>query len=246
MSSPDHEHHSTGCFDDLFAVFKKYSHPIILLEHCAFKWMGLGSIEHRPDVDFLVRDSQIDEIVKSVTQTGKYKLISERELGKDDEGLQVLHMRDDKHPQVLGMRRVLPVASAKEKPYHITFWSESSYHLSVDGEKIEVPNTVPLQEDLLVLIEDRFNMEQPLTVATMREAETGFLSHFLAQTPKDGTLPIYIPSISRMVEALIRQLLCWPHISLQSHHIFFLNSHPFAITANFIHIISPYSHLKFS
>ena len=26
---------------------KKYSHPIILLEHCAFKWMGLGSIEHR-------------------------------------------------------------------------------------------------------------------------------------------------------------------------------------------------------
>jgi hypothetical protein len=79
----------------------------------------------------------------------------------------------------------------------------------VDGEKIEVlTNTVPLQGDLIVLIEDRFNMEQPLRVATMREAKTGFLSHFLAKTPKDGALPIYIPSIPRMVEALIRQLLC--------------------------------------
>jgi len=123
-------------------------------------------------------------------------------------------MRDDKHPQVLGMRRVLPKDSAEEKPYHITFWSESSYHLSVDGEKIEVPNTVPLQEDLIVLIEDRFNLEQ-LSIATMREAKTGFLSHFLAQTPKDGVLPIYIPSISRMVEALIRQLLCWPDVKVR-------------------------------
>jgi hypothetical protein len=82
----------------------------------------------------------------------------------------------------------------------------------VDGEKIEVlTNTVPLQGDLIVPIEDRFNMEQPLRVATMREAKTGFLSHFLAKTPKDGALPIYIiyiPSISRMVEALIRQLPC--------------------------------------
>jgi hypothetical protein len=119
-------------------------------------------------------------------------------------------MRDDKHPQVLGYATSI-TSGFKEKPYHITLWSESSYHLSVDGEKIEVPtNTVPLQEDLIVLIEDRFDMEQPLRVATMREAKTGFLSHFLTKTPKDGALPIYIPSISQMVEALIRQLLCWP------------------------------------
>ena len=41
----DNEHHSTGCFDDIFAVFKNYSHPIILVEFCAFKWMGLGAMK---------------------------------------------------------------------------------------------------------------------------------------------------------------------------------------------------------
>ena len=35
---------STGCFDDIFAVFKNYSHPIIVLENCAFKWMGVTDI----------------------------------------------------------------------------------------------------------------------------------------------------------------------------------------------------------
>jgi hypothetical protein len=153
-----------------------------------------------------------------VIKTGKYESISERELGKDDNHSQVIRMRDDKHPQALGMQRVKPKSlSAEEKPYHITFWSESSYHLSVDGEKVEVPNAVPLQESLICLIEDRFNMEQPLRVhhARMREAKPGFVPHFLAQTPKDGALPIYIPSISRMVEALIRQLLCWPDANVR-------------------------------
>jgi hypothetical protein len=205
----DNEHHSTGCFDDIFAVFKNYSHPIILVEFCAFKWMGLGAMK-RPDVDFLVRDSQIEEIVKSVIETGKYESISEGELGKDDKHIQVLRMRDDKHPQALGMRRVKPIfLSAEEKPYHITFWSESSYHLSVDGEKVEVPNTVPLQEFIIYLIEDRFNSNR------MGKAKVGFVPHFLAQTPKDGALPIYIPPISRMVEALIRQLLCWPDANVR-------------------------------
>ena len=132
--------------------------------------------------------------------TGNYDPISQSQLGKPE----------DISP-IGKFRRVCCVS--EEGPFFITFWSESAYHLSVDDEKVEVPNAVPLQR---VLIEDRFNMKQPFRFhhAKMTERKPPFVPLILARTPKDDAPPVYIPSIPRMVEALIRQALYSPNSNI--------------------------------
>jgi hypothetical protein len=56
-STIDFPHNKTGYLDDLFAVFDRYSHPIVVVEYCAFMWMGLSVWEQG------VRSSNLSNLI---------------------------------------------------------------------------------------------------------------------------------------------------------------------------------------
>lgn len=42
QASVDYYHYSTGYLDDIFTVFRRHNHPVVVIEGCAFAWMGLA------------------------------------------------------------------------------------------------------------------------------------------------------------------------------------------------------------
>jgi hypothetical protein len=89
----------------------------------------------------------------------------------------------------------------------ISLWSERVYMLSVDGEKVEVPDP---QAWNVVLMEERFDLDpawaQAVSISYTTRIANGvqILPPILAQSA-DIKYPVYIPTIPRMFDALLDQ-----------------------------------------
>lgn len=92
-------------------------------------------------------------------------------------------------------------------PYCISLWSEHVYMLDIDGEKIEVLDPIAWN---VILMEERFDLHpswaqaSPIGYTKRRANGVMILPPTLAQSAyaKD---PIYIPTIPRMLDALLDQ-----------------------------------------
>ena len=141
----------------------------------------------------MVRDSQVDDILKDLVASGKYKRV-EQDLPK--------RSKDKYTSQVPRVRCVVG-----EIDFCVSLWTESVYFLSVEGDKVEVPNPIPHQA---VLIEDHFNLQPEIWRfhRCFTEQKVPFVPLVLAQSPSDDGLPIFVPTISRMLDGLLCQIKC--------------------------------------
>lgn len=94
-----------------------------------------------------------------------------------------------------------------ETHYCISLWSERVYMLNVDGEKIAVPDPVAWN---VILMEERFDLDPswaqavPIGYTTRINEGVMILPPTLAQSA-DVKYPIYIPTIPRILDALLDQ-----------------------------------------
>ena len=89
----------------------------------------------------------------------------------------------------------------------ISLWSERVYILNVDGEKVQVPETHAWN---VVLMEERFDLHPSWANAasisfTTRTANGVKIVPTIRSQSSDMDYPIYIPSIPRMLDALLDQ-----------------------------------------
>ncbi|KAK2813882.1 hypothetical protein FQN50_000283 [Emmonsiellopsis sp. PD_5] len=174
-----------GYLDDVCAIFDRHSHPIVLVEQCAMVWMGIPA--NPTEYDFLVRDSQIEDILTAFIASGEWEQV-EQDLST--------RLGDPYVRQVPRLRR-----SVRE-PVYISLWPEKIYFLSVDGPVTQVPN-VDCSD--YVLIEEEFDPghDHPLTKPALEARGTRIVPKCLAQ--RENTSPIFVPTITRMIEALLDQ-----------------------------------------
>ncbi|KGQ00648.1 hypothetical protein PAAG_12695 [Paracoccidioides lutzii Pb01] len=115
-----------GYLDDVHSIFDKHNHSIVLVEKCTMMWMGISQTP--TDHDFLVRDSQLEDILTAFLAWEEWEQVEQ-----DPSTC----YNDPWVNQVPRFRR-----SVRE-PVHISLWPEKIYSLSVDnGPKIQVPNVV--------------------------------------------------------------------------------------------------------
>ncbi|KKZ67431.1 hypothetical protein EMCG_06882 [[Emmonsia] crescens] len=174
-----------GYLDDVCSIFDRHNHPIVLVEQCAMLWMGIPVAPI--DYDFLVRDSQLDNIVSAFIASGEWEH-AEHDLSA--------RSNDSHVNQVPRLRR------STREPIHISLWPEKLYFLSVDGPKVQVPNVVSWD---CVLMEEHFDPKigYPLTKTALEARNTRILPRHLAQ--RENTSPLFIPTIPRMIDALLDQ-----------------------------------------
>ncbi|PGH06084.1 hypothetical protein AJ79_06618 [Helicocarpus griseus UAMH5409] len=174
-----------GYLDDVCSVFDRHNHPIVLVEQCATVWMGCPG--NSTDYDFLVRDSQLDAILATLIESGEWKQI-EQDLSSRSEDANVT--------QVPRLRRLV------REPVYISLWPEKIYFLSVDDPKIQVPDVTCLDR---ALIEEHFDpkLGYPLTKSDLEARKTRILPKQLAR--RENTSPVFIPTIPRMINALLDQ-----------------------------------------
>ena len=143
----------------------------------------------------MIRDTEIEVIKADLLATKRYDLV-EQNLG---------HRFSDTYTRQVPRLRL---RTEKNISYNcISLWSERVYMLKVDSEKIEVPDTYAWNE---VLIEERFDLDLSWARAapigyTKRKADgVRILPPTRAQST-DMNYPIYIPSIPRVLDALLDQ-----------------------------------------
>ncbi|KAI9763497.1 MAG: hypothetical protein M1839_006445 [Geoglossum umbratile] len=165
----------TGYFDHVASVFRARQHPIILVEEYAMRWMGLAVVSSE-NIDFLIKDDQLDHIVADLLATGQYERI----------------------PQDISYRFCDPF---------VHFWSESLYMLTVADPKVEVPDLVAWNDNLM---EDRFDpaATDVMSISYKSKLAIGcrLLPKILAQSA-ESNYPVYVPSVPRLVDALLNQVI---------------------------------------
>ncbi|KAI9651713.1 MAG: hypothetical protein M1829_002560 [Trizodia sp. TS-e1964] len=186
-----------GYLDIIISIFKARQHRVVLVEECAQRWMGLR-VFPREDFDLLIGEAEMESIKADLLATGQFELV-EQNLN--------LRFSDTYAEQVPRMRLRTSEGAFGSS---VSLWSESVYMLSVDGEKIEVPDTFALNS---VLIEERFELDpswakvDPISRTAMEARGVRILPHNPAQSPS-MKYPVYIPTIPRMLNALLDQLQC--------------------------------------
>ena len=89
----------TGYCDCVYSIFEAHSHPVILLEEGAMRWMGLRTcpgevrktallllshssmhqrLNNSQNLDLLVRDDRFDTILASILATGFFERVEQK------------------------------------------------------------------------------------------------------------------------------------------------------------------------
>lgn len=171
-----------GYLEDVLAVFQIHSHPIILLNHNALGWMGSKDWPEAK-LDLLVRQHQIDKIATDVLEIRDWAL------------LQAYNGCS---------QAVLRYKLKDHNGFTLTLICEAFYCLLVDGPVIQVPDTHCYNT---VLIQDEFHPDPSLRrygPRRLADDDVAVLPPTLACIP-DSDIKLYIPTIPRMIKALIRQ-----------------------------------------
>ena len=143
----------------------------------------------------MIRDSEIDAIEADLLAIDQYELVEQN-----------LNLRfSDTYTRQVPRLRLKTYDNTSY--YCISLWSERVYMLSVDGEKIEVPDPNAWN---VVLMEERFDLSLfwaqavPISYTTRITDGVKVLPPILAQST-DMKYPIYIPTIPRILDALLDQ-----------------------------------------
>ncbi|PGH21444.1 hypothetical protein AJ80_03235 [Polytolypa hystricis UAMH7299] len=191
-----------GYLDDVFHVFDAHNHPIVLVEECALMWMGVPA--NPTDYDFLIRSPQLDTILTALLASGAWE-ITPQSLPE--------RAADQCVNSVPRLRR-----TSAGGQLTISLWPENIYFLSVDADSssnggdnddenggiVPVPNVVAWNFSLVQeSLDPGPSVSGSITRSRLEARGTRVVPKVLAQS--ENTSTIYIPTILRMLEALLDQ-----------------------------------------
>ena len=132
----------------------------------------------------LVRTSEISDILDELLASGRWE-------------------RSETLPisSVALEQRVFRIKSLHKDGLFMTLWTEAIYHLSVDGENVEVPDCVAWNP---VLIEELYHPDpENLIHGPSLSRNIRHMPPYLARSSQ--RVPIWIPTVPRLLDALINQ-----------------------------------------
>ncbi|KAI9848468.1 MAG: hypothetical protein M1837_000263 [Sclerophora amabilis] len=182
----------TGYFDFVAAILEARQHPIIIVEEAGLQWMGIKEVNGE-DLDLLVRDSQLDDIVHDLLETGQYETAD----------------YDPKYRWRYAYAKQVPRLRycGKQPGLYptLSLWPESVYMISCDAPMVEVPDICAWNA---VLMEDRFDPVGPdsSSISYENRQATGLVVLPRSRAQSECTRrPVYIPSIPVFINALLDQ-----------------------------------------
>ncbi|KAG0643114.1 hypothetical protein HOY80DRAFT_947392, partial [Tuber brumale] len=120
---------SAASLESIYAVLSIHDHPFVLVGRYALKWMGVP-VHTGYVMDILVRTSQVGSICKALAQTGEW-------LEVDESSIPEFPMLSE-----LPEHRSEGRFKRHDDQWYICLCSESTYHLTVDTEKVQVPHPI--------------------------------------------------------------------------------------------------------
>ena len=185
----------SGYLDNVLYIFEKHNHPFVLVSTLAMNWSGANNMPEK-EIDVLVRSSQLNCIVNDLIASGEWKSSSNRaRKGYYDSMINNTSIKD------------IWLKSCIDDPQfeYFRFWPEALYKLSVDCNKLEIPDVwapdrVLLEEEYY---RDPYGRFGPPRLSTAEGPLLPRLQVRAKFTRRD--LPIFIPTIEEHLNAYLDQ-----------------------------------------
>ena len=200
-----------GYLDSALLIFKKHNHPFILVSTCAMIWSGSNNMPER-EIDVLVRSSQQESLVNDLMASGEWKIAND---GVPDYSITTKSIIITKSVTAKSANtksantKTVWLKSCHEDPFleYLRLWPEELYKLSIDCNKIEVPDVSAWQPVLLEEEEyyrDPYERFGPPRLSTRTRSILPRLQCRAKIIQQD--IPIYIPTIEDHLNAYLDQL----------------------------------------
>ncbi|MCJ1247094.1 hypothetical protein MMC30_004305 [Trapelia coarctata] len=195
-----------GYLDTVLSVFERHSHPFVLVGAIATRWCGLNTC---PDeIDVLVRSSQMTAIVDDLIASGEWGITNNR-----------AERFDFRYESYIndGPIKDVWLESCKDRGQDIAdwtlntlrFWPEELYQLSVECNKLEVPDVdtpgaVLLEEEYY---RDSYQRFGPKTPSMRLKSGISLLRPPGVRAKAERQdIPIFVPTIEEHLNAVLDQL----------------------------------------
>lgn len=186
----------TGYLDNTLAIFERHNHPFVLISTLGLRWSGCNPKAQR-EIDVLVRSPQLEVIVDDLIASGEWKVSS-------------IYANEEMYPEMINHTTVPDVwlKSCIEDPFFgfLRIWPEELYQLSVDCNKIQIPDIIMRGS---VLLEEEYDRDP---YRRFRPSSLSGESHNLLPRLQIRAkflrrdIPIFIPTIEEHLNALLDQL----------------------------------------
>ena len=193
-----------GYLDSALLIFQKHNHPFILVSTFAMIWSGSNNMPER-EIDVLVRSSQQESLVNDLVASGEWKIANDRvpDYAITPKGI----ITKTVTAKSVNSKSVW-LKSCHEDPLleYLRLWPEELYKLSIDCNKIEVPDVSASQP---VLLEEEYYRDPYERFGPRRlSTRTGCILPRLQCRAKimQQEIPIFIPTIEDHLNAYLDQL----------------------------------------
>lgn len=186
----------TGYLNSTLAIFERHNHPFVLISTLGLRWSGCNPKTQR-EIDLLVRSSQLEVIVDDLIASGEWKVSS-------------IYANEEMYPEMINHTTVPDfwLKSCIEDPFFgfLRIWPEELYQLSVDCNKIQIPDIIMRGS---VLLEEEYDRDP---YRRFRPSSLSGESHNLLPRLQirakflQQNIPIFIPTIEEHLNALLDQL----------------------------------------
>lgn len=179
-----------GYLDSALLIFQKHNHPFILVSTLAMIWSGSNNSPER-EIDVLVRSSLLETLVNDLVASGEWKT------------------NDDQIPDhTTTTAKSVWLKSCLEDPFmeYLRLWPEELYKLSIDCNKIEVPDIWAMQP---VLLEEEYyrNPYERFGPPRLSTRTRPILPRLQVRAKiMKQEIPIFIPTIEDHLNAYLDQL----------------------------------------
>jgi hypothetical protein len=122
-----------GYLDTVLSIFQRHDHPFILVSTLAMRWSG-GNNCPQNEIDVLVRSSHLQALVDGLVESGEWEVSKNYADIEGEMNYQSLINHTSIHD--VWLKACFPDPAFE----YLRFWPEELYHLSVDCNKVEVPD----------------------------------------------------------------------------------------------------------
>ncbi|KAL8827132.1 MAG: hypothetical protein Q9170_007138 [Blastenia crenularia] len=186
----------TGYLDRTLEIFERHKHPFVLISTLALTWSGVNCCAG-DEIDVLVRSSALGGIVKDLVRIGDWEHAKDSDI---EELCQDLSFDMESRCDVW-------LRSSTQDPFfhYLRLWPETLYNLSVDCEKLEIPDvmnkgSILLEEEYYRDTHQRFGPPRGSTHPELLLPPLQTRAKLLRMD-----LRIYVPTIEDHLNALLYQ-----------------------------------------
>jgi hypothetical protein len=186
-----------GHLDTILSVFERHNHPFVLVSTLAMHWSGCRNMPNK-EIDVLVRTAHIQAIIADLVASGEWK-ISENWADQDKSMINHTSIRD------IWLKSCIPDPMFE----YLRFWPEELYKLSVDCNKLVIPDVFSRTE---VILEEEYTRDPYGRFGPQRLEKFDRLKRPLLPITQlrakilQRDIPIFIPTVEEHLNALLDQL----------------------------------------